>query len=86
MSASRAGRRFPRVVMRADLAVTAGQQRPQNRGRTRVGRHRMRDHIRRPNAMPREQRMQPRQRVDVLEALVQPRLGVPLVVALGVDA
>ena len=35
--------------------------------------------------MPGEQRMQLRQRIDVLERLVRPRRGVPLVVAFGVD-
>ena len=35
--------------------------------------------------MTREQRVQPRQCVDVLEALVEPRLRVPLIVAFGID-
>ena len=81
-----AGGRFPGVMMRADLAVAAGLQPAQHVRRTRVGRDRMRDHVGRPHAVPREQRVQPRQRVDVLEPLVRARRRVPLVVAFGVDA
>jgi hypothetical protein len=35
--------------------------------------------------MPREQRVQPRQRVQILEPLVQPRRGIPLIVAFGIN-
>ena len=36
--------------------------------------------------MPRKQRMQPRQRVDIFERLVRARGGIPLVVAFGIYA
>ena len=47
---------------------------------------RIRDHVGRPDAVPLEERMQLRQRIEVLEPLVRARGRVPLVVAFGVDA
>ena len=74
------------MVMRADLAVAARQQRTQHVGGSRVLRHRIGDDVGRPDAMTRKQRVQARQRVDVVELLVCARGRVPLIVAFGVDA
>ena len=82
----RRGRRLPRVMMRADLAIAARLQSAQHVHRPRIDRHRMGNHVGRPDTVAREQRVQPRQRVDVLEPLIRARGRVPLVVAFGVDA
>ena len=57
-------------MVRADFAVAAAEQPSQHLGRPRVRRDRIGDDVGRPHAVPREQRVQPRQRVDVLERLV----------------
>ncbi len=72
--------------MRADLAVAAGEQLPQHVRGPRIGRDRVRDDVGRPHAVAGEERVQPRQRVDVLERLMRSSRRVPLVVAFGVDA
>ncbi len=81
-----ARRRFPGVVMRADFAIAAREQPAKHVGRPGIARDRIRDDVGRPHAVPGKQRVQPRQRVDVLERLPRARGGVPLVVAFGVDA
>src|SRR5262249_12781110 len=81
-----AWRRLPGVVVGAGLAISTGLQRAQHVGRTPVDCHRIGDDVGRTDAVPREQRMQPRQRIDVLKALIGARGGIPLVVAFRVDA
>ncbi len=45
----------------------------------------MRDDVRRPHGMPLEELMEPVERVQVLEFLIPPRGGIPLVVAFRID-
>jgi hypothetical protein len=73
-------------MVRANLAITAGQQAPQDLGRAAIRGDRIGDDVGRTNAMLCEQRVKAGQRVDVLEPLVRARGGVPLIVSFGVDA
>ena len=82
----RARRCFPDVVVCADFAVTAGLQLSQHLCGPRIGRDRVGDDVGRAHAVTGEERVQPRQRVDVLERLIDSSRRVPLVVTFGVDA
>src|SRR5215217_2409635 len=75
-------RRLPCMMMRTDFTVPLFEKRAQDVRRLPVGCDGMGDDVGRTYSMSREQCMEPRQRVDVLEALVQPRHGIPLVVTL----
>ena len=72
--------------MGADFTVAACEQLAQDVGGWRILRDRMSNHICGANGVLGKQRVQPRQGVDVLEPLVQPRCGIPLVVTLGIDS
>ena len=63
----RARRRLPRVMMRADSHVPRFAQRAQHVRRSRILRDRMRNHVCWPHAMMPEERVQLRQRVEVVE-------------------
>ena len=73
-------------MMRADLAVAAVLQRSHHVRRSRVGRDRISDDVRRADTMSCEQGMEARQRVDVLKGLIRPGGCIPLIVAFGVDS
>ena len=81
-----ARRRLPGVMVSANLAVATVLQRAQYLRRTWIDGDRVGDHVGRPDAVLLKQRMQPRQRVDVLEALIETRRRIPLVVAFRVNA
>jgi hypothetical protein len=72
-------------MVRANLRVASLGERPQDVGGPRVGRDRVRDDVGRPDAVAREELVQARERVQVLERLMRARPDVPLVVAFGVD-
>jgi hypothetical protein len=72
-------------MVRPYLTVAARAEFTEHGCGGRINRDRVRHDIRRTNAVAGEQRMQPRKRIDVLEALVGPRRRVPLVVAFGID-
>jgi hypothetical protein len=74
------------VVMRADFAVASPFQLAQHVRRRRIDGNRIRDHVSRPDTVSGEQRVQPRERMDVLEPLIGARGSIPLIVAFGVDA
>jgi hypothetical protein len=73
-------------MMGPDLTVAACEQTSKNISGPRIPGDWIGDDVSRPDSVPREQRMQPGQRVDVLELLMRPGVRVPLIVAFGVDA
>ncbi len=81
----RARRCFPRVMVGPDLAVSRSEQATEHVRRSPVGRNRMGDDIRRPDAVTGKQRVEPGEGVDVLESLVRAGRRIPLVVPFGVD-
>ena len=72
--------------MSANLAIASRLETTQDIDRSGVGRDRIRNDVSRPHPVPGEERMQLRQRVQILEPLPRPRRRVPLVVPLGIDA